>query len=233
MNTTAVLPKLPYTIYYINLDRRPDRRAHMEHVLQKNTAVRIQAVDFQNNFAPYNVLKYSAVTLGLYAGSCSHIIALDTFLTTSTDEYAFIAEDDIEDTYSQYWKQYHYDLLTSDKFDILQMQTTSDKYNNSGLTEIQLHESGAALYRIRRNIAQRIVDRFFNKATNTIDLTLHHYPVADKLVWDFGTVYLIPMVSYLDVKDSDTMPENKTMNDYWSNFFSNAKTKYLHYWKNV
>ena len=227
-----ILPKLPYTIYYINLDRRPDRRKHMEHILQNNTTIRIQAVDYQNNFAPYTVLKHSVVTLGLYAGSCSHIIALNTFLTTSTDEYAFIAEDDIEDIYSQYWKPYHYDLLTSDKFDILQMQTTSDKYNNSRLTEIRLQESGAAFYRIRRSIAQKIVDTFYNKAT--INLTLHNYPVADKLIWDFGTVFLIPMVSYLDVKDSDTMPEQtKNMNEYWINFFSNAKAKYLHYWKNI
>ena len=228
-----ILPKLPYTIYYINLDRRPDRRTHVEHVLQNNDAVRIPAVDSQNNFAPYTVLKHPRLKMGEHGCVCSHIIALNTFLTTSTDEYAFIAEDDIEDIYSQYWKQYHYDLLTSDKFDILQMQTTSDKYNNSSLTEIVLRESGAAFYRIRRNIAQRIVERFYNKATNTIDLRLHHHPVADNLVWDFGYVYLIPMVSYLDVKDSDTMPDNKNMNEYWTNFFSNAKTKYLQYCKNV
>lgn len=225
------LPKLPYTIYYINLDRRPDRRKHMEHILQNNSAVRIQAVDYQNNFAPYNVIAHPRLNQGEHGCVCSHIIALNAFLTTSTDEYAFIAEDDIEDTYSQYWKLYHYDLLTSDKFDILQMQTTSDKYNNSRLTEINLCESGAAFYRIRRSIAQKIVDTFYNKAT--INLTLHNYPVADKLIWDFGTVFLIPMVSYLDVKDSDTMPKNKNMNEYWINFFSNAKAKYLHYWKNI
>jgi GR25 family glycosyltransferase involved in LPS biosynthesis len=230
---TDILPKLPYNIYYINLDRRPDRKIHMEHILQNNSATRIQAVDYQNNFSPYNVLKGSIITLGAYACTCSHIIALNTYLTTSTDEYAFIAEDDIENTYSQYWKKYHYDLLTSDKFDILQMQTTSDKYNNNNMTEIKLSESGAALYRIRRNIAQKIVDTFYNKVTNTIDLTIHNYPVADKLIWDFGSVYLIPMVSYLNVKDSDTMPENNDMNEYWTNFFSNAKTKYLQYWKNI
>jgi GR25 family glycosyltransferase involved in LPS biosynthesis len=226
-----ILPKLPYTIYYINLDRRPDRRKHMEHILQNNTAIRIQAVDYQNNFAPYNVIAHPLLNQGEHGCVCSHIIALNTFLTTSNDEYAFIAEDDIEDTYSQYWKQYHYDLLTSDKFDILQMQTTSDKYNNNYLTEINLCESGTAFYRIRRNIAQKIVDTFYNKAT--INLTLHNYPVADKLIWVFGSVFLIPMVSYLDVKDSDTMPENKNMNEYWINFFSNAKAKYLHYWKNI
>jgi GR25 family glycosyltransferase involved in LPS biosynthesis len=228
-----ILPKLPYTIYYINLDRRPDRRTHIEHILQNNDAVRIQSVDYQNNFAPYTVLQHPRLKMGEHGCVCSHIIALNTFLTTSTDEYAFIAEDDIENIYSQYWKPYHYNLLTSDKFDILQMQTTSDKYNNSRLTEIQLQESGAAFYRIRRNIAQRIVERFYNKATNTIDLRLHSYPVADKLIWDFGSVYLIPMISYLDVKDSDTMPDNKNMNEYWTNFFSNAKTKYLQYWKDV
>ena len=232
MNTT-ILPKLPYTIYYINLDRRPDRRTHMEHVLKNNTALRISAVDYQNNFAPYNVIKHSGLILGEHGCICSHIIALNMYLTTSTDEYAFIAEDDIENTYSQYWKKYHYDLLTSDKFDILQMQTTSDKYNNSSMTEIKFRESGAAFYRIRRNIAQKIVDTFYNKITNTINLTLHNYPVADNLIWDFGSVYLIPMISYLNVKDSDTMPENINMNEYWTNFFSNAKTKYLQYWKNI
>ena len=110
-----ILPKLPYTIYYINLDRRPDRRKHMEHILQNNTAIRIQAVDYQNNFAPYNVIAHPLLNQGEHGCVCSHIIALNTFLTTSNDEYAFIAEDDIEDTYSQYWKQYHYDLLTSDR----------------------------------------------------------------------------------------------------------------------
>jgi GR25 family glycosyltransferase involved in LPS biosynthesis len=230
---SPILPKLPYTVYYINLDRRPDRREHIEHVLQNNVAVRIPAVDFQNNFAPYIVHTSSVITIGLNACTCSHIIALYTFLTTSTDEYAFIAEDDIEDTYSQYWKPYHYDLLLSNKFDILQLQTTSDKYNNPMMTELPFSESGAALYKIRRNIAQKIVNTFFNPKTNTIDLTIYHYPVPDKLIWSFGSTYIIPMVSYLDVKDSDTMPDNKNMDTYWTNFFSNAKIKYLHFWKNL
>ncbi len=230
---SPILPKLPYTVYYINLDRRPDRRKHIEHVLQNNVAVRIPAVDFQNNFAPYTVHKSIEITQGPNACTCSHIIALYTFLTTSTDEYAFIAEDDIEDTYSQYWKPYHYELLLSNKFDILQLQTTSDKYNNPMMTELPFSESGAALYRIRRDIAQKIVNTFFNPKTKTIDLTMYHYPVADKLIWEFGLTYIIPMVSYLDVKDSDTMPENKNMDMYWTNFFSNAKMKYLYFWKNL
>ena len=46
------LPKLPWNIYWINLDRRPDRKAHMEKLLVNNSdnSFRIQAVDCENNF---------------------------------------------------------------------------------------------------------------------------------------------------------------------------------------
>ena len=54
------IPKLPYNIYWINLDRRPDRRKHMEEILinNKDNSFRISAIDYKNNFKPYNVIKH-------------------------------------------------------------------------------------------------------------------------------------------------------------------------------
>ena len=57
--------------------------------------------------------------------------------------------------------------------------------------------------------------------------------MADNLIWHYGNVYLIPMISYIDAKDSETTKEDKNMNTYWINYFQNAKNKYLNYWKSL
>ena len=86
---------------------------------------------------------------------------------------------------------------------------------------------------MKRNIAEIIVNKYFCEKTNTINLSLHKCPVADALVWSYGTVYVLPMFTYLNVEDSDTNLECKVMNTYWSDFFKNAQKKYLFFWKNI
>ena len=63
------------------MDRRPDRKEHMEKMLVNNieNSVRIQAVDYKNNFIPYNVIGHPRVIPGLIACTCSHIKALTYF----------------------------------------------------------------------------------------------------------------------------------------------------------
>lgn len=232
------LPKLPFHIYWISLERRLDRKSHMESILINNEQNHtcINAVDYKNGFMPYNVMPNLTMkkpqTGGQIASICSHIIALYTFISTSTDEFAFIAEDDVSTEYCQYWKPYHYELLKTPEIDIIQMQLTSNNYNNPSLTIIQARTAGAAFYRIKRSIAEKIVNDFFNCQTNTIDLRSHYFPIADVLVWDYGTVYLIPMISYLDANDSETNT-NEPLDDYWKNYFFTAKQKYLNYWKEL
>ena len=228
------LPKMPWNIYWINLDRRPDRKEHMEKMLVNNieNSVRIEAIDYKNNFIPYNVIGHPRVIPGLIACTCSHIKALTYFLENSQDEYCFIAEDDISNVYSQYWQEKHYDYLISNDYDILQLQTTADTFNNIDLIPEKKSNSGAAFYKISRNIAIKIIENHFDKESQTFNLSNHSYPVPDHLIWSYGETYMLPMFSYLDVKDSDTSDET-TMNDYWSQFFQNAKNKYLSMWKNI
>lgn len=228
------LPKMPWNIYWINLDRRPDRKQHMEKMLINNieNSVRIQAVDYKNNFHPYNVIGHPRVIPGLIACTCSHIKALDYFLENSHDEYCFIAEDDISNEYYTYWQEKHYEYLKSSSYDILQLQTTADTFNNNNLIPEKRSNSGAAFYKISRKIAEKIITMHFNKESQTFNLSNHNYPVPDNLIWRYGETYMLPMFSYLDVQDSDTSDEN-TMDHYWTNFFKNAKDKYLNMWKNI
>ena len=231
------LPKLPWNIYWINLDRRPDRKAHMEKLLENNSdnSFRIQAIDCENNFYPYNIIKNKALNGGEHGCVSSHIKALAYFLENSEDEYCFISEDDVLNSYSIFWKEYHYELIHNKDLDIIQMQTTTDFYNDNNLKEIHIKvsTSGACFYRIKRAIAEKIIANHYDTSSNTIHLSNHINPVADNLIWHYGNVYLIPMISYIDAKDSETTKENKNMNTYWINYFQNAKNKYLNYWKSL
>ena len=98
------LPKLPWNIYWINLDRRPDRKQHMERLLINNpdNNFRIQAVDYLNNFYPYTVIQHPKLKGGEHGCTSSHIKALAYFLENSSDEFCFIAEDDLSNKYFSY-----------------------------------------------------------------------------------------------------------------------------------
>jgi hypothetical protein len=229
------LPKLPWNIYWINLDRRPDRKDHMEKLLvnNKENNFRIQAIDYKNKFYPYTVIQHHKLNGGEHGCTCSHIKALLYFLENSNDDFCFIAEDDLSNEYSQYWQERHFIYLTSHDYEILQLQTTSDTFNNNELIPEKKSNSGTTFYRISRNMADKIITNHFNKEKLTINLSNHSHPVADHLIWNYGDTYLLPMFTYLNVKDSDTSESNSNMNDYWNNFFQNAKNKYLSMWKNI
>lgn len=229
------LPKLPWNIYWINLDRRSDRKEHMEKILvnNKENNFRIQSIDYKNNFYPYTVIQHNKLNGGEHGCTCSHIKALAYFLETSNDDFCFIAEDDLSNEYSQYWQQRHLDYLTSNAYEILQLQTTANIFNNNELIPEKKSNSGTTFYRISRNVADKIITNHFNKEKLTIDLSIHAHPVTDNFIWSFGETYLLPMFTYLDVTDSDTSESNSNMNTYWNNFFQNAKNKYLSMWQNI
>lgn len=230
------IPKLPWNIYWINLDRRPDRKEHMEKILvnNKENSFRIQAIDYKNNFYPYTVMQHPKLNGGEHGCTCSHIKALHYFLTTSTDDFCFIAEDDLTNDYSQYWDQEHRELLQNGDYEILQLQTTTDLYNNNEgtMTPENVQSNGTTIYRINKNIAEKIINNHYDNTSLTINLSNHNNPVTDNFIWTFGHTYLLPMFSYVDACDSDTNTNNKTMELYYVNYFKRAINKYLNFWKN-
>lgn len=230
------IPKLPYNIYWINLDRRPDRMKHMEKILinNKDNSFRITAIDYKNNFKPYKVIKHNRLNGGENGCTCSHIKALNYFLSNCDDKYCFIAEEDLSDTYSKYWLEKHHYILKNSEYDILQLQTTEDIYNNPTLIPEKKYGSGTTFYKIKREIAKKIVNNHFDVENMTINLSNHKHPVTDNFVWSYGNVYLLPMFSYLNVKDSETSPEVvKHMSEKWCKYFDNVKKKHLNLWKNI
>ena len=230
------IPKLPWNIYWINLDRRPDRKQHTEDILinNKENSFRIQAVDYENDFSPFNVIQHPRLNGGEHGCTCSHIKAMHYYLTTTTDTFCFIVEDDLSNDYSQYWQEHHYDILRNGEHDILQLQTTSHLYEKieNKMNPIVKWGSGTTIYKIKRSVAEIIVKNHFKHETQTINLSNHEYPVADSLIYNSGKTYLLPMFSYLNVNDSDTNRDaNKNMNDYWKSYYFKHKQKYLNFWR--
>jgi len=236
MEKTAI-PKLPWNIYWINLDRRPDRKIHMEEILinNKENSFRIQAVDYKNNFSPYTVIQHAKLNGGEHGCTCSHIKALHYFLTTSTDEYCFVAEDDLSNEYSQYWQDEHYELLKNGNYEMIQLQTTTDLYENveNKMIPNMKFGSGTTIYKIKRSIAETIVKNHFDEKTQTINLSNNENPLTDVFVYNYAKTYLLPMFSYLDVTDSDTNKDANKIDQYWQDYFQNAKIKYLNMWYNI
>jgi hypothetical protein len=230
------LPKLPWNIYWINLDRRPDRRIHTEHLLKNNKHFRISAVDCKTNFKPYTVISHPMLNPSQHGCTLSHIKAIQYYLNNSNDEYCFIAEDDCYAEYCSYWKKQHFDLLKNDSIEILQMCTTSDAYNTPSLIPETKFNSCTAFYLIRRDIAKKFINNFLIK-DNIMDFSAQpHIPIADNIIWRFGKTKLLPMISLstIDENSSDISPAvNEYENDYWKNYFYGAIEKYLNYWKNL
>ena len=230
------LPKLPWKIYWINLDRRPDRKKHMEEFLKNNIHERIPAVDFKNNFSPYKIILHSKLNPPQHGCTASHIKALQYYLNDSDDKFCFIAEDDCYAEYCSYWKKRHFDLLKDESIEILQMCTTSNIYNTASLTPENKFGSCTAFYLIRRDIAKKIINNFFIK-DNVLDFSKQkNTPIADSIIWRFGNTKLLPMISLstIDENPSDISHfVNKYKNDYWKNYFYGTIEKYLNFWKEL
>ena len=230
------IPKLPWNIYWINLDRRPDRKKHMTQILTNNkeNSHRIKAIDYKNNYQPYNVIKHPKLNKGEHGCTCSHIVAMSYFLDNSDDDFCFIVEDDLLDKYSPYWQPMHYDILKS-KYDMVQLQLNNHVYNNFSLKLEKNYGTGTAIYKISRKLAKYFVQLFLNKDTMTIDLSKHASPIADHLLYNKDT-YVIPMFTVLDVTDSDTAiyPNGEKELDPWSKqYYNNIKNKHLQFWKAI
>ena len=121
--------KIP--IYWINLDRSPDRKILMENQLKDYKIVnhqRIEGIDGKNlDFSEYKD-KCTDITVFELACTLSHLKAIET-AHTNGDEYALILEDDCSFEYVKYQKHTIDELIGKmnkeyKKWNILQLCTS-------------------------------------------------------------------------------------------------------------
>jgi GR25 family glycosyltransferase involved in LPS biosynthesis len=210
-------------IYYINLDRSPDRNQETINNFNKfsiNKYTRVSAIDYKDQ----DLSRYS--DLGLtnqeIAVLLSHMKAVEQFVS-SGEEWAIICEDDVEFDTAQHWQFSWLDFFKylPKNADIVQLVIST---RNSMDIDFQLHhrkfwDFGAVAYLINTKRANDLIayykpDGYFNfkkyKKTYVYDKENHEffktmkYPTSEEILYTLNNEnsYSFPLFSYAPEKTS-------------------------------
>jgi hypothetical protein len=218
MNLKDKLKGLP-TIYYLNLDERPDRKQYTEEQYEKykiSNFKRFSASSYQlQNFDEWknkvilndiSTCKRWRQHLIEVATALSTIDMLKSWLENTTEEYVILMEDDYDLSYIDYW---HFDweyLMNNIPFDwdCIQLGFENEKIIPCYLHPILSgHDSGAAL--IRRSYAEKLIRLFCvdgkynlaHKISNwkwSIGLDIPNVTI-DYFLIHSGRTYSMPLIS--------------------------------------
>jgi GR25 family glycosyltransferase involved in LPS biosynthesis len=208
-------------IYWINLDRSPDRRQRMEKmfedpVFKGKKIVRVSAVDGKASDidqilnASFEGMNPDKFTKGEYACLLSHINIIKQF-SESSDETALIMEDDTTLEYKPYWKRSIQQIIDAapNDWEIIQLCINTQNplkklyTRNNGLMQI----FGTGAYVINKKCAKN-----FNKY-NYKQLQFSEH-TADKYLYNQTVTYAYkyPMFTY-NFNESSTIHQDH-INDH-------------------
>ena len=207
-------------VYYINLDRRPDRRSEIEAEFAAYglRAERVAATDGKRVFAAVDCAPGN-LRAAETACSVSHLRAIRQWLETGAGDCAVIAEDDLSLELVPQWGCDWADIAATIQrrlpaWEIVQLGVIV----TPGVPAIgNLHaraptDWGAHAYMIRRPYAARLIAQYWNAATGRWrldDRGVSYRLVADDLVYRLASrCYSIPLFIARDA-GSDIQPEGK------------------------
>lgn len=206
--TCSLSSVIPYTIYYINLEKDVEKRKNMENKLLKYNlnGVRINAIDgktFDNFKTDYDYADdkmYKKHQIGCIS---SHIYAIQYFYNTSMDDICLIVEDDVE--FSSLCKSPTVKLsdicqAANPDWDIISINTI--RCDDDDNTDIKLLKRvsenevcwSTGAYIINKKGAKKIIDQCIDRTDNSIRVfhTRENYPrngVADEYLYAIVNTY--------------------------------------------
>jgi GR25 family glycosyltransferase involved in LPS biosynthesis len=173
-----------FPIYYINLNKRVDRKNHIENLLNSNNMTnftRIESYDGDKlkTYENLKVINEENNCTSIYQQGClfSHLKAIKTAYDNS-DEFAFIIEDDLNIEYKNKWfylfsSKYNDNIMTNtpDDWDLLKFHCCYPKYTNILIKRLKkkmnkyqkwdTRSFSTACYLINRKGMKKIIDIFF------------------------------------------------------------------------
>ena len=160
-------------VYYINLDHRKDRFEHINNELNKT------------NIDSEKVNRISAIyikNLGSLGCTKSHILALETFLNSSTtNKYCLILEDDFKFIQPQNMINEVLDKIFNEiYFDVLMLASNIIEQSETGkefITKI-INAQTTSGYIVNRNFAHILLDNY-KKSEFLLEIykSPHHYSI--------------------------------------------------------
>jgi hypothetical protein len=233
-----VLQWLP-PVYYINLDRRPDRRAHFEAIAAAaglKDATRTVAVDGIKARALIKGAPPAALSVNELACLISHLRAIREWLETSDSEFAFICEDDVSFETAAHWGcnwSAILGILKEEKmpsgadWDVIQAALT---YVPELPAIMNLHprlgqDWCAAAYLLRRSYAEKLIDTHWDVTTRRWTIPEGAgKPTSENLILH-GNCLSIPLFTYINT-GSDIQSKEHTA--VWHN---SSRERVLAAWK--
>lgn len=190
VNKLEGMPK----IYYINLDTATDRNQYMLDMFAKSGIT---------NFERYEARRYPKsghrkLNSSQFGCMMSHI-AVCKLIADGNDEYAIIAEDDIDfsaiDQWEFTWKEF---IERVPKFDTLQLvREQLLNFDGPKLKEWDSNDRSCAAYVITKRYARSIVS-FYNRNKQSLSgfptSNPIYPPVADESIYCNGTSYSVSIL---------------------------------------
>ena len=223
------LDRCPH-IFWINLDKSTERKEHMEHILNEHHLkhTRISAYDNTDFCIGGNNEKKEVIGC-----LCSHLKALETFLTT-LDEYALICEDDLSFEYVPYWQKsfWEYINMAPRDFSIIQLSLIYSYqyiirntyiYKNQQMMKHEPYMYGAGCYLVTRSAAKILLQKV-KKQAYKYDLCTLDVPISDCFIYSISGVYTIPLFTtntsftstiHNEHIDLIHIPSKKIITDVW------------------
>lgn len=230
-------------IFYLNLDKRLERKKYIEdqfQLLGVNNFTRISA----DRYGPHNYREWKSKI------SCkitNEVPRLSTLLNqlqviidwydSNSSEYCIISEDDVNYTISNYWpftwEQFFYKLPCN--WDCVQLHVIGEYFVPMGLTNRFRNNHSAACYLINRRYAKKLKEMhyvdgkfiFHRNYGYESDWPEYHYQSADFVPFEVGVTYTFPLFITKSSFESDSYINSTNFMARESDILT------LNWWKNL
>lgn len=234
--------KVPH-IFYLNLNKRKDKREYIEKQFQllgiKNFT-RISADRFSvNSFNSWKtkIVNEPSNEVSRLSTLLNQLQTIIDWYDSNSSEYCIIAEDDINFLTAKYWPftwEYFFSKLPCN-WDCVQLHVIGEHFIPMGLSNRSNNNHSAACYLINRNLASKLKEmhysqgkfKFYNNYGYDQSWPEYHYQSADFVPYKVGVTYTFPLF----VTNSDFLSDNYK---YSKNFMAKrSDLVVLEWWKNL
>ena len=228
-------------IFYLNLDKRLDRKKYTEDqfkLLGINNFTRISAERYAlHNFYKWRS-KVSPKIINELPRICTLLNQLQVIIDwydSNSSKYCIISEDDVNYLTAKYWP------FTWDQFfkklpcnwDCVQLHVIGEYFVPMGLTDRFKNNHSAACYLINRNFARKLKqiyysnDKFVFHENYGYNLERYHYQSADFVPYEVGVTYSFPLFITKSSFESDSYLNSTNFMARESDLIT------LNWWKNL
>jgi len=210
-------------IYWINLDRSPERRSNMEALLSNDVfnnidKKRVSATDGKNPGEMYKKLgkyeKQSNTNDYEYGCLISHMDAIKEFSQSNYD-VALIMEDDITLELQKYWRKSIRDVINNapSDWEIITLFSNFEepKFNTDEYKPFVVNKDYSAVsYLINKKGAKKFIANHYNN--QKYDLQNNNQHVSDIYIYDNVKTYLYKFPYFIYKTDNDSTIHSEHLN---------------------